>query len=146
MAPRKESKKPLEPPVDPLSPFVGPLLLHAREVAGLKQEVVARKAGISDTTLRRIENGVGPLRNDYLMDICKVLGLNPDLVLLEALTPLWLAVAEKLARDPMGPVPFLREKVMAAVDARHQAERKEIDAKLFWDSFLFFKMKYVSSE
>jgi transcriptional regulator with XRE-family HTH domain len=136
----------MEPPVDPLSPFVGPLLLEAREAADVKQETVANKAGISDTTLRRIENGVGPLSNDYLQKICKALKLNPDLILLEGTIALWLSLLQKLARDPEGPIPFLREKILDAVDERQRAERKEIDARLLWDSLLFFKDKLLSPE
>jgi transcriptional regulator with XRE-family HTH domain len=146
MTPRGKREKPVEPPVDPLSPFVGPLLLHAREAAPLKQETVAKKAGISDTTLRRIENGVGPLSNDYLRAICGALKLNPDLVLLEATIGLWESLLKRLAQDPQGPIPLLRSQVLEAVDARHEAERRETDAKLLWDSLLFYKTQFINPE
>jgi transcriptional regulator with XRE-family HTH domain len=136
-------EKPAEPPVDPLSPFVGKLLTQAREKAGMKQEVVAGKAGMSDTTLRKVEDGLGPLRNKYLDAICPVLGLDRDVVLLEAAGFLWVSLLEKLALDPEGPIPQLRERLLEAVDARHQAERQEIDVKLLWDSALFFKKKFL---
>ncbi len=141
MASRKATKKPVEPPADPLSPFLGPLLLRARQKAEMKQEVVASKAGMSDATLRKIENGLFSPQNEQLVAICKAVGLNHDVVLLEAATSLSQTLLERLGRDPDLDLHGLREKMIAAVKARHQSELEEIEAKLSWGRLLYLKTK-----
>jgi transcriptional regulator with XRE-family HTH domain len=121
--------------------------LRARQAAGMKQEVVAKKAGLSDASLRKIENGLGPLHNNYIELICKSLGLNYDAVLLEAITNLRCALLERLGRDPESPLYDLQEKRKAALTARHEAERKQLEADLEWDNSLYLKRKmFVNRE
>jgi len=147
MAPRNETKKPVEPPADPLSPFLGPLLLRARQRADMKQEVVAAKAGMSDATLRKIENGSYSPQNEQLESICKALGLNHDIVLLEASTSLAQSLLERLGRDQNLDLHGLREKRIAIVKARHQLELEEVEAEFSQDSLMYLKTKkFVNKE
>jgi transcriptional regulator with XRE-family HTH domain len=141
MASHNAPKKPVESSADPLSPYLGPLLLRARQAAGMKQAVVAVKAGLSDASLRKYESGKGSLYKHQIDSICKVLGVNSDLVLLEASTALRCALLERLGRDPELPLYDLQEKRKAALTARHEAERKELEADLDWDNSLYLKQK-----
>jgi transcriptional regulator with XRE-family HTH domain len=141
MASRKETKKLVEPPADPLSPFLGPLLLRARQKAGMKQEVVASKAGMSDATLRKIENGLFSPQNEQLESICKALGSNHDVMLLEASTSLAQTLLERLGRDPDLELHGLREKRIATLKARHQLELEEIEDEFSWESLAYLKTK-----
>jgi transcriptional regulator with XRE-family HTH domain len=141
MASRKATKKPVEPPADPLSPFLGPLLLRARQKAEMKQEVVASKAGMSDATLRKIENGLFSPQNEQLEAICKTVGLNQDVVLLEAATSLAQTLLERLGRDPDLDLHGLREKMIAIAKARHQLELEALETQLSWGSLLYLKAK-----
>jgi transcriptional regulator with XRE-family HTH domain len=141
MASRKATKKPVEPPADPLSPFLGPLLLRARQKAEMKQEAVASKAGMSDATLRKIENGLFSPQSGQLEVICKTVGLNHDVVLLEAATSLAQALLERLGRDPDLDLHGLREKKIALAKLRHQSELEELEVDLSWGSLLYLKTK-----
>ena len=141
MASQHEPKKPVEPSADPLSPYLGPLLLRARQAAGMKQEVVAAKAGLSDATLRKYENGKGSLYIKDIEAICKILGLNADVVLLEASTTMRGDLLSKLGKNPELPLQDLQEERRAALRARQDAERKELEAELRWNGLLYFKQK-----
>jgi transcriptional regulator with XRE-family HTH domain len=147
MASRNETKKPVEPSADPLSPYLGPVLLRARQKADMKQEVVASKAGMSDATLRKIENGSYSPQNEQLELICKALGLNHDMVLLEASTSLAQSLLERLGRDPSLDLHGLREKRISIVKARHQLELEEVEAEFSQDSLLYLQTKkFVNRE
>lgn len=141
MASRNDAKKPAEPAADPLSPYLGPLLLRARQAAGMKQEVVAAKAGLSDATLRKYENGKGSLYKQDIESLCQILGLNSDVVLLEASTAMRGDLLERLGRSPELPLNDLQEERRAALKARQDAERKELEAELRWNGLLYFKQK-----
>jgi transcriptional regulator with XRE-family HTH domain len=150
MAPRKERKKPekpAEPAADPLSPFLGPLLLRARQAVDMKQEIVAEKVKLSDATLRKIEKGQASVPIPLLESICKVLGVNPDVLVLEASTAMRCDLLGRLGRDPELPLYDLQEKRRVALKARHEAELKELEADLSWDSVLYIKQKkFVNRE
>jgi transcriptional regulator with XRE-family HTH domain len=107
----------------------------------MKQAVVAVKAGLSDASLRKYESGKGSLYKHQIDSICKVLGVNADLILLEASTSLRCALLARLGRDPALPLYDLQEKRNAALTARHEAERKELEAELDWDNSLYLKQK-----
>jgi transcriptional regulator with XRE-family HTH domain len=145
MPPDKKSK-PAEPKAkvitDPLSPFVGEVLLHTRKKIGMKQKVAAKNAGMSDATLRKIEDGELPVSYEYLDKICPVLKVERDEILLEAGIRFCLSLIKTLGRNPNVLVSKLREEILENVDARHQAERRQIDAQLHWNSLLFFKGKF----
>lgn len=132
-----------EPMDDPFSPLVGKILRRARKKNDMKQEVVAKKAGMSDTTLRWIEQGKLRVSHENLDAICPLLKLDRDVVLLEAAIALSDLQIKKLARDPGERIARSREKVLEAVRARHRAEHEEIEAKLLWDSALFFEAQLV---
>jgi transcriptional regulator with XRE-family HTH domain len=139
MASRRAPKKQVEP--SPLSPYLGPLLLRAREAAGMKQDVVAKKAGTSDTTLRKIEHGKIPVEIPRFESICKALGVNSDVILLEASTAMRCDLLEKLGRDPELPLHDLHERRRAALKARHEAELKQLEAQLDCESLSYLKQK-----
>jgi len=113
----------------------------------MKQEVVARKAGLSDATLRKIETGLGPLNNGDIESICKALELNSDAAVLEASTALRYSLLEKLGRDPELSIYDQQDKIRDAARTRHEAELKELEAKLSWERFLYLKQrKFVNRE
>lgn len=134
------------PKDDPFSPLVGKILRCAREKNDMKQEVVAKKAGMSDKTLRWIEQGKLRVSRKDLAAICPLVKLDPDKVLLEAAAAMWDLQLEKLARDPGERIARSREKLLEAVRARHRAEHEEIEAKLLWDSALFFEAQLVARD
>jgi hypothetical protein len=111
----------------------------------LKQEVAAQQVGMSDATLRGMETGALRLSLEYLDKVCPVYQLNSSLVLAEAASALYDFHLKKLARDPSEQIVGRLEQVLEAVDARHQAERKEAEAKLLWDGHLLLctKKKFV---
>jgi len=137
MATRNPIKKPVEQSADLMSPYVGPLLLEAREKIGMKQEVLAKKTHMSDAKLRKIESGMGPLRKSDLELICKVLDLNQDVILLKANTSMRASLLEKLGCDPTLSIFDQQEQRRAAAKARHEAELKELETELSWDRLVY---------
>ena len=113
----------------------------------MKQEVAAEKLGISDATLRKVEEGEGSLYLKYLYAICQLLKLSPDMVLYRASGPMWVSLLKKVAQDLNAPpVPPFRKTMLDALDARQQAERKELEAKLLWESALLFNTHLLLQE
>ncbi len=81
-----------------LAKEIGRRLTHLRLSARLKQEDLARKAGISCASLYRMEKGIGGIRLDSFLSVLRSLGvLNSLSVMLPepSLTPLQMAELEK---------------------------------------------------
>jgi transcriptional regulator with XRE-family HTH domain len=130
-------------PEDFLAPVLGPLLLDARKKAnGMKQETLAKKIGVNDATLRRIESGQGPLRPKYVRAICDALGLDYGELVTEALFTFWNNFRTSGSGPGERPVQFLRERILARVDAHQKTERELVEAYLDFESFVHFKTRW----
>jgi transcriptional regulator with XRE-family HTH domain len=123
---------------DFLAPFLGPLLLRARRAAGMKQEALARKIDINDATLRRIENGMGPVRPKNVRAICRALGTDYQELVTEALFMYW----KSLSSRESSPLKILRARLLAQVEAYQKTQRELIEAYLDFESFVHFKTKW----
>jgi transcriptional regulator with XRE-family HTH domain len=108
---------------DILGPSLGKILLRARRARMIKQEDLARKVGINDATLRRIEAGQGA-RPAYVKSLCEALDLSYEDVVTEALFDLWRGFhsTERAGRMPL------------------QMLREGLFEKL--EGFVHFKMKW----
>jgi hypothetical protein len=66
---------------------------------------------------------------------------------LEASTSLRYSLLEKLGRDPELSIYDEQEKIRAAARTRHEAELKELEARLSWERFTYLKdKKFVDRE
>ncbi|MGQ0545734.1 MAG: helix-turn-helix domain-containing protein [Betaproteobacteria bacterium] len=63
---------------------LGHAILVAREAAGWSQTELGRRAGLNRKLVYRLENGVGSVRVDKVMQILAALGLMPLIVSAEA--------------------------------------------------------------
>lgn len=59
-----------------LKPGIGEAIARLR--GQMSQEELAKKAKMSDGTLRRLERGVGQFREDYIDNLCKAFGIEID--------------------------------------------------------------------
>jgi transcriptional regulator with XRE-family HTH domain len=141
MATRKKDPAPVggEGPDDFLGPFIGKILLRARKARNITQEDLARKVGVNDGTLRRIEGGLG-VRPAYVQLICEALGLDHEEVVTEALLRLWLSFSSTAAARR--PLRLLRENFMGKLDTYQKAQRELVEAYLDFESFVHFKTKW----
>lgn len=62
---------------------IGNKLLSFRKQAGMTQEEVAEKAGLSSRTYADIERGSVNMRIETILRICNVLHITPDAILTE---------------------------------------------------------------
>jgi transcriptional regulator with XRE-family HTH domain len=129
-------------PEDFLAPVLGRLLLTARKSNGMKQETLAKKIGVNDATLRRIESGQGSMRPRYVRAICTALGLDYSELVTEALFTFWNNFRATGSAPGTRPVQFLRERILARVDAHQKTERDLVEAYLDFESFVHFKTKF----
>ena len=129
-------------PEDFLAPVLGPLLLSARKANGMKQEILAEKIGVNDATLRRIETGQGSMRPRYVRAICEALGLDYGELVTEALFTFWNRFRSSDTAPGSRPIQFLRERILARVDAHQKTERDLVEAYLDFESFVHFKTKW----
>lgn len=127
---------------DFLAPVLGPLLLAARKAYGMKQETLAKKIGVNDATLRRIESGQGSMRPRYVRAICAALGLDYGELVTEALFTFWNQFRTAGTAPGERPIQFLRERILARVDAHQKTERDLVEAYLDFESFVHFKTKF----
>jgi transcriptional regulator with XRE-family HTH domain len=128
-------------PEDFLSPALGPLLLKARKATGMKQEVLAKKIGLNDATLRRIETGQGSMRPRYVRAICEALGVDYEEIVTEALFTFWNGFRGAGAQGER-PLQILRERILTRVEAHQKTQRDLIEAYLDFESYVHFKTKW----
>lgn len=108
----------------------------------MKQDVLAKKIGVNDATLRRIEAGQGPLRPRYVRAICQTLGADYEEILTEALFTFWNDLRRSDSAQGARPLELLREKILLRVEAHHKTERDLVEAYLDFESFVHFKAKW----
>jgi ribosome-binding protein aMBF1 (putative translation factor) len=58
----------------PLSERLGMLITTSRTAAGLRQKDLAEKAGIAESTVRKIERGEGTANMEFVEYVLRVLG------------------------------------------------------------------------
>jgi len=109
----------------------------------IKQEDLARKVGINDATLRRIEAGQGA-RPAYVRSICEALDLSYEDVVTEALFDLWRGFHSTEGAGRM-PLQMLRESLFEKLDAYQKSQRALFEAYFEFESFVHFKMKWEDS-
>ncbi|MFG1618340.1 ImmA/IrrE family metallo-endopeptidase [Nonomuraea wenchangensis] len=56
------------------------MLTLAREARGIVQEELARRSGVAQSTLSKVENGVRELREDEIIRVAQVLRVTPELL------------------------------------------------------------------
>jgi len=126
---------------DILGPSLGKILLRARRARTIKQEELARKVGINDATLRRIEAGQGA-RPAYIRSICEALGLSYEEVVTEALFDLWRGFHKSKKRAEQAPLQVFRDSLFEKFDAYQESQRALFEAYFEFESFVHFKMTW----
>lgn len=56
----------------------GQILKKVRELQGITQIEIARKLGIDQTSINKIENNISALNKEYISKICKILSINEE--------------------------------------------------------------------
>jgi transcriptional regulator with XRE-family HTH domain len=82
---------------------LGEYIATFRKLQNLTAEQVADRAGISRTTLRRLEQGEVTVGLDVLLEVCRVLGIL-DFVL-QGMNPYETALGQSLAEDQVQQLP-----------------------------------------
>ena len=76
--------------------YIGREIKRIRKSQNLSQKKLAELAGLSEESLRRIENNYNNPRLDNLTDIFRVLGINFDIILMREEGSYWEEVDEKI--------------------------------------------------
>jgi transcriptional regulator with XRE-family HTH domain len=133
---------------DFFGPYLGRVLLRARKEKRVSQLALAEMVHLSDSTLRRIEIGQGPMRPKLVMAICEALDLRLTDVVLEALFSFWMDFQEKAeeggeagSANPLGPYNRLRENILDKFDANSRTQRELLVAHLDMEAFIHFKRR-----
>jgi len=72
----------------------------ARNAAGLSQDALGKKVGVTQSAIAQIENGQA-LRSQYLLRICRVLRLTPPAILEDRILERWMDLGRRaLRRSP----------------------------------------------
>jgi len=111
-------------------PLFGQEIARLREESKLSQEKLARLAGMDPGTLRRLEKGKSPIREDYLTGLCDALEIGPGDLLRRVILPYERALAESQPADAEGPLRELFRKVREKFENRVRSDRELLDALL----------------
>lgn len=76
--------------------YIGREIKRIRKSQNLSQKKLAELAGLSEESLRRIENNYNNPRLDNLSDILRVLGINFDIILMREEGSFWEDIDEKI--------------------------------------------------
>lgn len=76
--------------------YIGREIKRIRKSQNLSQKKLAELAGLSEESLRRIENNYNNPRLDNLTDIFRVLGINFDIILMREEGSFWEDIDEKI--------------------------------------------------
>lgn len=123
---------------DFLGPYLGRIILREREKSS-QQKKLAKKIGISDTTLRRVESGKGHMSPQRISDICQAMGLSFFAVVNEALLAFWLDLnqsARESGCEGVEPSRQLRQRILDRFDAGVREHRAQIEAELDYQDYL----------
>lgn len=66
---------------------LGQTFKFARETQGIKQSVIAKKAGIAQPSLSQLENGHATLSRDTMLNIAQLICINPEYIADEFVNP-----------------------------------------------------------
>lgn len=105
----------------------------------MTQEELAKKAGIDDSTLSRIESGQGRIRPDVALALCTALGQDVDEVIAWAAEDLkkdYKKMSSKKAAEPRDlekePLRVLEDKIREKHDEHMRSERELREAFIEW--------------
>ncbi|HBL31787.1 MAG TPA: hypothetical protein DD490_33610 [Acidobacteria bacterium] len=111
-----------------LRPLLGNEIARIREDSKVSQEKLARLAGMDAGTLRRLEKGEAPLREDYLVGLCKALDVDLGDTL-RRMTHLYeQSLREGRTADQEGRLQELCHKIREKFEVRVRSDRELLDA------------------
>lgn len=138
-APRKRKR---ELTNEILRPYFAKEIERLRERSGYSQQKLADEAGMDAGTLRRLEKGEAPVREDYVFGICRSLN-TPVGELLRRVMAAYEA-AQKAKETPLAendPLHALVEKIRDRHEARARSDREYLEACLDLLRFLSQQMR-----
>jgi transcriptional regulator with XRE-family HTH domain len=112
--------------------------LDARLKSKLSQGALAKKAGTSDATVRRIESKTGSIRPELLKRLCEALELNYTDVVTLALIKTWRTLHGPTG---VGPLTQFRERILAKFDLRKTGDRDFLEEILDYMTFILVGMQ-----
>jgi transcriptional regulator with XRE-family HTH domain len=121
-----------------LLPYIGPVILDARLKSKLSQGALAKRAGTSDATVRRIESKTGSIRPELLKRLCEALKLNYTDVVTLALIKTWRDLHGPAG---VGPLTQFRERILEKFDQRKTRERDFLEEVLDYMAFILVGMQ-----
>jgi len=120
-----------------LLPYIGPVILDARLKSKLSQGALAKRAGTSDATVRRIETKTGSIRPALLKRLCEVLKLSYTDVVTQALIKTWRDLHEPAG----GPLTQFRERILEKFDQQKTKDRGFLEEVLEYAAFILVGMQ-----
>jgi transcriptional regulator with XRE-family HTH domain len=124
--------------LESLRPHFGEALALIREESKKSQEGLAKEAGMDAGTLRRLEKGEAPLREDYIASICRVLDIEVDDLLrrvADAFERAKKKARQEARKDKASPhleesIEDLIERALRLNDARARSDREFLEILL----------------
>jgi len=124
--------------LESLRPHFGDALALLREESKKSQEKLAKEAGMDAGTLRRLERGESPLREDYIASICRVLDIEVDDLLrrvADAFEAAKKKARQEARKDKASPrleesIEELIERALRLNDARARSDREFLEILL----------------
>lgn len=124
--------------LESLRPHFGGALALLREESKMSQEGLAKEAGMDAGTLRRLEKGEAPLREDYINSICRVLDIEVDDLLrrvADAFERAKKKARQEARKDKASPhleesIEELIERALRLNDARARSDREFLEILL----------------
>ncbi len=113
-----------------LRPHFGREIQRIRKESRVSQETLAREAGMDPGTLRRLEQGQTPIREDYLYSICRALEFDVADLLRNVVTSYDEDREAGRTADPDDPLLELIQKIRDKYHARARSDREFLDACL----------------
>jgi transcriptional regulator with XRE-family HTH domain len=111
-----------------LRPLLGQEIARIREDSKVSQEKLARLAGMDAGTLRRLEKGDAPLREDYLTGLCKSLDIDLGETLRRVVHLYDQSLREGRTTDQEGRLQEICHKIREKFEVRVRSERELLDA------------------
>jgi transcriptional regulator with XRE-family HTH domain len=123
--------------LESLRPHFGAALALLRMESNVSQEKLAQQAGMDAGTLRRLEKGEAPLREDYIEAICGVLEIELG-DLLRRTADAFEAAKKRALREarknqeglPKESIEDLLEKLLRINDSRTRSDREFLETLL----------------
>ena len=139
-APRKRKRELTD---EILRPYFAAEIGRLLEKSGRSRENLADEAGMDPGTLRRLENGKAPVREDYVFGICRALKVDVG-DLLRRVMAAYEAAQKASRKSPPpedDPLYELVEKIRDRHEARARSDREYLESCLDLLRFLSLQMK-----